>query len=146
MGTSGGAVLVSSIALVLAIANTAVTLLQRRTTRRAAITSDLYPVLRSLRDAAWQFAKPLGGQGADSLIAVHYALVDLSDLMPAIHDAELKALAQELLDSEAAATALGIDPPRFMMLMGDLSGPFDDFASTADRAVKRCQQLRRGVS
>lgn len=142
------ALAISFLALILGLINAAVSAVQRSREGDAAVTGDMYPVLRALRDSAWQYAKPLGGQGNDDLVAMHYALIDLHDLQPAIRNKELRERVEALLTHDAARLALSIDPPRFMGAMfGDEAlGWVHDFAVEAESAVQRCQALRRGAS
>lgn len=137
---------------IIALAGSAIaggfTLHQRRRQAAAAVTSDLYPILRGLRDSAWQWSKPLGGHGNDHLVAMHYGLVDLADLTPAVTDRALREACTELLDHPAAGMALSIDPPRFMGLtpVPPVDDLFVDFGKQAHAAVEKCQLLRRGTT
>ncbi len=110
--------------------------------------TDLYPILRQLRDSAWQWAKPLGGMGPDHVIALHNGLIDLVDLTPAIVDRTLAQRCRELLEHDLASVVLSIDPPRFHNLVGTdaLVELFADFGQRAHQAVERCQRLRRGAA
>lgn len=140
---------IAAAALLVSTGTAVFTVRQRRRQEAAAVTADLYPVLRQLRDSAWQWGKPLGGQGSDHLIAVHNGLIDLADLTPAIADRTLAQRCRELLEHEVAGVAMSIDPARFMGLFvaGDeLPIAFTEFAKRAGRAVERCQSLRRGAA
>lgn len=121
---------------------------QQRRQGAAAVTTDLYPVLRQIRDGAWQWAKPLGGRNPDHVIAVHNGLIDLNDLTPAIADRTLARRCQELLDHDVAGVAMSIDPPRFNNMAGgeELVRLFADFGQQAHQAVEQCQRLRRGTA
>lgn len=79
---------------------------------------------------------------------MHYGLIDLHDLRPAIPDKELRRQVDALLEHDASGLAMSIDPPRFMGAMfGDEAlGSVHDFATAAQVAVERCQGLRRGGS
>ena len=149
-GTTVGVVgLVFSLAaLGLGIANAVVAWRQRGRQEDAAVTGDLYPVLRTLRDSAWHYAKPLGGQQSDDLITLNAGLRDLADLYPAIRDSELREAVQALLEHDVAGIALSIDPRRFISagVVDEALGWFSDFANLAQTAVSRCQALRRGAA
>jgi hypothetical protein len=141
-------VIIAATALVVSAGTALFTVRQRRRQESAAVTTDLYPVLRQLRDSAWQWAKPLGGMGPDHVIAVHNGLIDLVDLTPAIADRTLAQRCRKLLEHDVAGVALSIDPPRFHNLVGggELVKSFTDFAQQAHQAVERCQSLRRGAA
>ena len=143
-----GSATISLIALVVSAIGTTSSLRQRRREESAAVTADLYPVLRSVRDSAWQYWKPLGGQQNDDVIALHNALLDLADLFPAIKDEELSKQLEAILANNAAGMALSIDPRRFRGLhFGDaVYGCLDDIIKQADEAIQRCQALRRGAT
>lgn len=141
------AVVISALALVLGVVNAVMGLRQRSREADAAVTADLYPVLRTIRDAAWQYAKPLGGGGDEHLVTLHYALNDLADLRPAIRNRELERSVGEVLVHPAAALPLSIDPPRFMgAFMGDDgAAEMHALATLVNDVVEACQRLRRGV-
>jgi len=148
METSVLAILISLGALALGVVNALISSRQRSRQQDSAVTGDLYPVLRNLRDAGWQYAKPLGGQSLDDLVILHYALIDLLDLRPAIQEEELRQRVDELLEHDAASLALSIDPPRLVTVgfPEDTLAGFHDFAERAQMAVERCQSLRRGAT
>ena len=128
--------------------NYVVALRQRRRQEDAAVTGDLYPVLRTLRDSGWHYGKPLGGQQNDDLISLNAGLVDLADLYPAIQDRKLREAVKVLLDHDAAQFALSIDPRTFDSagFTAEALTWFTDFANQAQTAVQRCQELRRGAA
>lgn len=136
----------SIVALLVSLANAWIAQRLRQRQERAAVTADLYPVLRALRDNAQQFGKPLGGKQNEHLIALHYNVIDLNDLTPAIADKALRQECEALLRHPAVQTALLIDPPRFVgvMLADSAVQEFSSLAQEAHSAVKRCQTLRRG--
>lgn len=145
----------TKISLVLSVVAVLVSLLtawaahrQRHRQERAAVTANLYPVLRALRDNAQQFGKPLGGGTNEQLIGVHYAVIDLSDLTPAISDGQLKGDCEALLAHPASDIAISIDPPRLasIMLADHAISEFNRLAEDAQEAVQRCQSLRRGAA
>jgi hypothetical protein len=142
------AVTIALVALVLGVFNAVTGARQRVRQEDAAVTGDLYPILRVLRDAGWQYAKPLGGQRNEDLVTLHYALIDLRDLRPAVRDKLLRDQVDALLQHDVAGLAMSIDPPRFVgaTFGGDMLGSFHDFAKHAHDAVERCQGLRRGAA
>lgn len=142
-----GSAVISLIALGVSSSTLLATLRQRRRQEDAAVTGDLYPVLRTVRDSAWQYWKPLGGQQNDDLITLHNALTDLIDLHPAIRDADLRSKVEGILGCKAAGMALSIDPRHFVgAVFGDeVYGWFDELIKKAEVAVQRCQVLRRGA-
>lgn len=141
-------VILSAAAFLVSVGAAFFTVRQRKRQEAAAVTTDLHPVLRQLRDSAWQWAKPLGGKGPDHVIAVHNGLIDLVDPTPAIADRTLARRCQELLDHDVAGIALSIDPPRFNNMTGseEIRKLFADFGQRAHQAVERCQRLRRGTA
>jgi hypothetical protein len=143
-----GSAVISLIALGISTIGTTSSLRQRRRQEDAAVTGDLYPVLRSVRDSAWQYWKPLGGQQNDDLIALHNALLDLADLHPAVRDGELRQQVVRILGNDAAGMALSIDPRRFMgaFFGQEIYSQLDDLIKLADAAIQRCQALRRGAT
>jgi hypothetical protein len=138
-----GSLVVSALALLLGVVNAGLGVIRQQRQRNAAVTSDLLPVLSDLRSAAWQFAKPLGGERPADLIAVHDAVIGLADLHPAINDEKLRGQVKALVLHPASEIALGIDPPRFMGLSGANLAEFSDLAQMANTTIERCQQLRR---
>lgn len=143
--------LVGSITGLIGLAVSIASYLSSRRTRRrqedAALSGELYPVLRALRDHAWEYAKPLGGQKKEDLVALLYALIDLLDLSHAVESDELANQVKELLEHDVASIVLSIDPPRFegLWLVESAMVAFDDFTRRAAEALVHCQRLRRGV-
>ena len=147
-GTAAFALIISVAALAVGLVNAIASARQRSRQEDAAVTGDLYPILRGLRDSAGQYAKPLGGQGNADLVAMHYGLIDLNDLRPAIRDKSLLKQVVALLEHDAADLAMSIDPPRFegATFTDDALNSFRQFAEAAQAAVGRCQSLRRGAT
>lgn len=143
-----GGFVISLIALALGAANAVQATRQRSRQENAAVTGDIYPVLRTLRDASCQYSKPLGGQRSEDLVTLHYAIIDLSDLASAINDKQLRDLVTSLIEHPVTSIVLMIDPPRFesLYLRDRDIALFLDLAKKAAMAIARCQQLRRGVS
>ena len=78
-------------------------------------------------------------------MTMHYGILDLKDLRPAISDSTLRAEVDALLDHDAAAFAMSIDPPRLVgaMPLDATLAAVHDFAEATQSAVERCQNLRR---
>lgn len=143
-----GGFVISLFALALGVANTVQATRQRSRQENAAVTGDIYPVLRTLRDASYQYSKPLGGQRYEHLVTLHYAVIDLSDLASAINDKQLRDLVTSLIEHEVTSIVLMIDPPRFegLYLKDRDIALFLDLLRRAAKAIERCQQLRRGIT
>lgn len=147
MSMAAIALVVSVIALVVSIYNAISAKRQRTRQEDAAVTGDLYPVLRTIRDAAWEFGKPLGGQQNQHLVTLHNAVTDLIDLRPAVRNVALGNHIDRLLSYEAVGLVMSIDPARFVGAgfgEGTVVG-FADLARDAHSAVQLCQGLRRGA-
>lgn len=141
------ALVISAMSLLLSIAIAVVARRSVRRVERAAVVGDLYPVLRSLRDAAWEYGKVLGGQSPQALMALNAAVRDLIDLHPAIEDEELAAILQDVLQSDAVSLALTIDPARFVgaAMADEVLRDFVRVSQRGQDAIHRTQALRRGV-
>lgn len=111
------------------------------------MTSELYPVLRSARDASFNYGNPLGGSSPSHLITFHNAIKDLTDIRPAIHDDELQKLVDAVLNHPASGIAGGVDPERFIaiVLPNSTQDYFIECAQACATALERCQSLRKGV-
>lgn len=114
----------------------------------AAVTGDLYQILRTIRDAAWQYAKPVGGGADEHLVTLHFALLELRDTLPRINNARLATDSKGIFEHPASGVPLGIDPPRFNgAFMGpDYVASVAELATLADGAIQQCQAIRRGVT
>ena len=140
-------VLISSLAFLVSLYVAVANRRHRSRQEAAAVMGELYPILRSARDAAFNFGKPLGGGKADQIVTFHNALKDLADLRPAIHDVSLGELVDRLFQHQAVGFAMSIDPERFigMALLDDGYVTFLDCSCDCARAIERCQELRRGI-
>lgn len=120
---------------------------QRKRQDAAALTGDLYPILRDLREATFAYGKPLGGENPQALISINRFATDLIDFYPTIYAEDLRLAVEERLQNPAIGTALAIDPDRFhcMVTTDELLAEFLVASHVSDKALQRCQALRRRI-
>lgn len=142
-----GSAVIALVALEVAIYTVVTGGRQRRRQEVAALTGDLYPILRDLREAAFAYGKPLGGENPQALISINRFSRDLIDFHPGIYDEDLRLSVEELLGNSAIGAAPSIDPDRFMgMVASDhLLNEFLVASKLSDKALQRCQSLRQRV-